>query len=138
VLEVVKVVSQKDINKMAMTGVKVKKLTETSKPAPVVPDNSAQLSGIELRLAQNVARVSDVALVAATEQSKLQRGLEHLNGQIHSLQHELSTRRAPPQMQIQRGPQGFISAVLCGSLVFKFIRTQIGTVEKIDIITTRN
>lgn len=135
-LEVVKVVSQKDINKMAMTGVKVRKLTET--PRPAAPDNSAQLSRIELSLAQSASRIADVALSGAAEQSKLQRGLEHVTGQIHSLKHELSTRRAPPQMQIQRGPQGFISAVLCGSLVFKFIRTQIGTVEKIDIITTQN
>jgi len=129
----VKVVSKKEINKAAMSGVKVRKITVTPKPTP--PDHSDRLAGIEAQLAHNISQVREVASSTSTEQDQIKKLIVHVDGQLRSLKHDVEVRRIPPKMEIRRGTQGFISTVTCGGLVFDFKRDRIGTVLEVDIST---
>ena len=131
-----RVVSKNEVNKMALTGAQVRKITEKPKPAPVTMDLRPEIIKAQEQAAAAIAKVREVALGSATEQAQIKKLIVHMDGQLRELKNDMAIKRIPPTMELSRGVQGFISTVKCGSLVFKFNRNRIGTVLNIDIITT--
>ncbi len=131
--------SKREVDQLSVSGATIRKLTETPKPPapiPEIPDHAPHLAALEARDVAINSRVEEVALVTGGELSRQGQMINHLMTLVHALKNELSIKRIPPQMQISRGTQGFISAVTCGGLVFKFNRNRIGSVESIDVLTT--
>jgi len=136
----VRTVSKREVGELTVSGGKIRKLTETPKPPPKIdiPDHRTQLANLEQRSDYNRARTEEVALEAAGELVEQRKVLQHLAGELHGLKHELATRQHPPQMTVRRNQfTGFIDTVSVGRLTFAFKRNRVGSVQTIDILTTK-
>ena len=134
-------ISKKEADELQVRGGKVTKLTEAPKPPPPmpeIPDHSPQLADLERRTDANRARGEEIAHHTAGELTQQRQLIEHLAGELHGLKHELSSRAAPPRMEVRRNQfTGFIDTVSVGRLTFRFDRNRVGSVETISIITTK-
>ena len=134
-------VTQQGLNQLAVTGTKVRKITEIAKPAPIIPDHSSQLASLEQRTDRNLSRTEELAQSSAAAIDKQRRIIENLFVQIHQLKDRLENRKAPSRMGVNRGPSGLIETVTMGNLTFKFNRRSLGSmagpVETIDVLQTK-
>lgn len=129
-------ISKREVDQLTVSGAKLKRLTETPKPAPKAPDHSQQLAGLESRTSAVAARAEEIVKATAAELSQQRRVIEHLGSQLHALKDELANRGHVPQMTVRRNRHtGFIDTVSVGRLTFSFNRSRVGSVESIDILT---
>jgi len=134
----VRTISKQEAAQLTVSGAKVRKLTETPKPQVEIRDHGTQLASLERRSDANGARTEEVAQEVAGELSAHRKIMDHVSAELYALKDELAERQHPPQMIVRRNKfTGFIDTVSVGRLTFSFKRSRVGSVQTIDILTTK-
>ena len=124
-----KTVSRKELNKAAVQGAKITRVT-----GPAAPDNSGEIKtlrqamsdfrGILAGMLEDVARLFKEQ---AGLETRLERHIEYVDG-IRMPEPEV-----PKRILVQRGRGGYIDTVTVGEAVYKYHRNNMGSVTSISL-----
>lgn len=124
-------VTRKQLDKAAISGSKVTKLTPDKKE---IPDLSPQVNTLSNRVDLLCGMIEMIKVDYLPGVEGQRKDLDDLKSKMLSLIDTIDDIKKPRAVQIIRGAHGYLSAVSIGGKTYKFNRDQSGKVSTIDII----